>query len=176
MSLSPFIHKLIKWFRRKTLHCRRPSFGAGDPDEWNPYHPEPPSCSFYDVGGHTKIKSELHEILLLYLKESKNELPMEVKLPRGILLVGPPGVGKTYLARAVAGEAGLSLFSLGASELIEMFVGVGAHRIRKLFEAARCQRPSIVFIDEIDMIGRIRGGTTVVDESEREQTLNALLS
>lgn len=143
------------------------------PDDWLPYEPEPPSVSFDDVGGYEEFKDELRVILAQVRGE--RHATIKCRPPRGVLLVGPPGVGKSHLARAIAGEAKLPLFVISASELIEIFVGVGAHRVRTLFEAARRRKPSIVFIDEIDSIGRIRGGTTVIDSSEREQTLNALL-
>lgn len=143
------------------------------PDEWLPYQPEPSSTCFEDVGGYEDIKEELR--IILAQVQGKLRSTIICHPPRGVLLVGPPGVGKSHLARAIAGEAQLPLFVISASELIEIFVGVGAHRIRTLFEAARRKKPSIVFIDEIESIGRIRGGTTAFDNSEREQTLNALL-
>src|SRR5262249_20362558 len=97
------------------------------------------------------------------------------KIPKGVLLVGPPGTGKTLLARAVAGEAGVPFFSISGSEFVEMFVGVGAARVRDMFEQAQAQAPCIVFIDELDALGRSRGANIVGTNEEREQTLNQLL-
>ncbi len=144
---------------------------------WVPYQAETPSVDFKDVGGYDEIKAELRYILrLLRPKSAGIAKAFDCRLPRGILLIGPPGTGKTHFARAIAGEAGVPLFVISASELIEIFVGVGAHRVRSLFASARKRMPSIVFIDDIDSIGRIRGGTTAFDASERDQTLNALLA
>lgn len=142
-------------------------------DEWLPYQPERSSVRFCDVGGCEEFKGELR--LVLAQVRGQQHATIKCHAPSGVLLVGPPGVGKSHLARAIAGEARLPFFVISATELIEIFVGVGAHRVRTLFEGARRQKPSIVFIDEIDSIGRIRGGTTVIDNSERDHTLNALL-
>lgn len=146
-------------------------------DVWIPYQAEILSVDFEDVGGYDDIKEELRYIIrLLKPKHTDFAEVYDCRLPRGILLVGPPGTGKTHFARAIAGEAGVPLFVISASEFIEIFVGVGAHRVRSLFASARKHMPSIIFIDEIDSIGRIRGGTTVFDASERDQTLDALLT
>ncbi|MGV9775126.1 ATP-dependent zinc metalloprotease FtsH [Streptosporangium sp. NPDC003464] len=130
---------------------------------------------FDDVAGIDEVENELAEIVD-YLKEPDRYLRLGAKLPKGVLLAGPPGTGKTLLARAVAGEADVPFFSAGASEFIEMIVGVGASRVRELFEEARKVAPSIIFIDEIDAIGRVRGGSTIGGHDEREQTLNQILT
>lgn len=133
------------------------------------------SVSFKDVAGLKSAKRDLQEVVA-FLKEPDKFRRLGGKVPRGALLVGPPGTGKTLLARAVAGEAGVPFFSISASEFIEMFVGVGASRVRDLFSEARKVAPSIVFIDEIDAVGRSRGAGLGGGNDEREQTLNQLLS
>jgi cell division protease FtsH len=130
---------------------------------------------FDDVAGLKGVKNDLGEIVE-FLKDPGRVRRLGGKVPRGVLLVGPPGTGKTLLARAVAGEAGVPFFSISASEFIELFVGVGASRVRSLFEEAKKESPSIVFIDEIDAIGRSRGTGFGGGHDEREQTLNQLLS
>ncbi|MEU8248787.1 ATP-dependent zinc metalloprotease FtsH [Nonomuraea sp. NPDC048916] len=132
--------------------------------------------TFDDVAGIDEVENELVEIVD-YLKDPGKYRRLGAKLPKGVLLAGPPGTGKTLLARAVAGEAGVPYFSASASEFIEMIVGVGASRVRDLFEEARKVAPSIVFIDEIDAIGRARGGAGGIGgHDEREQTLNQILT
>jgi len=130
--------------------------------------------TFEDVGGLKEAKEELKEVVE-FLKTPKKFLKIGAKIPRGILLVGPPGTGKTLLARAVANEAGVPFFSISGSEFIELFVGVGAGRVRSLFETAKKHQPSIVFIDELDAIGRVRGAGIGGGHDEREQTLNQIL-
>jgi cell division protease FtsH len=130
---------------------------------------------FDDVAGLKSAKQDLREIVE-FLKEPDRFQRLGGRVPRGVLLVGPPGTGKTMLARAVAGEAGVPFFSISASEFIELFVGVGASRVRSLFEEAKKVAPSIVFIDEIDAVGRSRGTGFGGGHDEREQTLNQLLS
>jgi cell division protease FtsH len=130
---------------------------------------------FEDVAGLKAAKQDLREIVD-FLKEPARFQRLGGKVPRGVLLVGPPGTGKTLLARAVAGEAGVPFFSISGSEFIELFVGVGASRVRALFEEAKKEAPSIVFIDEIDAVGRSRGTGLGGGNDEREQTLNQLLS
>ena len=130
---------------------------------------------FDDVAGLTAAKQDLREVVE-FLRDPARIQRLGGKIPRGVLLVGPPGTGKTMLARAVAGEAGVPFFSISASEFIELFVGVGASRVRALFEEAKRESPSIVFIDEIDAIGRSRGTGLGGGHDEREQTLNQLLS
>jgi cell division protease FtsH len=133
------------------------------------------SVTFDDVAGMEEAKQELREIVE-YLKDPKKFQRIGGKVPKGVLLVGPPGTGKTLLARAVAGEAGVTFFSISASQFIEMFVGVGASRVRDLFAGARREAPSIIFIDELDAVGRSRGAGFGGGHDEREQTLNQLLS
>ena len=132
--------------------------------------------TFADVAGVDEAKAELQEIVA-FLKDPKGRGRLGARLPRGVLLVGPPGTGKTLLARAVAGEAGVPFFSISGSEFVEMFVGVGAARVRDLFEQARAQAPAIIFIDELDALGRARGAASAIGgHDEREQTLNQLLA
>ena len=121
-----------------------------------------------------EAKQELAEIVE-YLKYPEKFAKLGAKIPRGLLLIGPPGTGKTPLGRAVAGEAGVSFFSISGSEFVEMFAGVGASRVRDLFEQARANQPAIVFIDEIDAVGRHRGAGIGGGNDEREQTLNQIL-
>ena len=129
---------------------------------------------FGDVAGADEAKAELVEIVD-YLKEPGRFQQLGGRMPKGVLLVGPPGTGKTLLARAVAGEAGVPFFTISGSEFVEMFVGVGAARVRELFQQAREKAPCIIFIDELDAIGKVRGAMTIGGHDEREQTLNQLL-
>src|SRR5699024_7838492 len=129
---------------------------------------------FSDVAGADEEKQELIEIVY-FLKDNKQFKHMGSRIPKGVLLVGPPGTGKTLLARAVAGEAGTPFFSISVSDFVEMFVGVGASRVRDLFENAKKNAPCIIFIDEIDAVGRQRGAGLGGGHDEREQTLNQLL-
>ncbi len=131
--------------------------------------------TFDDVAGMQNAKSELHEVVD-FLKAPDKFQRLGAEVPRGVLLVGPPGTGKTLLARAVAGEAGVPFFSINGSEFIQMFVGVGASRVRDLFKTAREAAPAILFIDEIDAVGRMRGTGVGGGSDEREQTLNQILS
>jgi cell division protease FtsH len=131
--------------------------------------------TFGDVAGIDQAKLELNEVVD-FLKNADRFTALGAKIPKGVLLVGPPGTGKTLLARAVAGEAGVPFFSISGSEFVEMFVGVGASRVRDLFEQAKAQAPCIVFIDEIDAVGRQRGAGMGGGNDEREQTLNQLLT
>ena len=131
--------------------------------------------TFADVAGVDEAKEELREIVE-FLKDPRKYGRLGAHIPKGVLLVGPPGTGKTLLARAVAGEAGVPFFSISGSEFVEMFVGVGAARVRDLFEQARQKAPAIIFIDELDALGRARGGLGLGGHDEKEQTLNQLLS
>ncbi len=133
-----------------------------------------PSVSFEDVAGADEAKEELEEVVE-FLKYPERFLSLGARIPRGVLLVGPPGTGKTLLARAVAGEAGVPFFSISGSEFVEMFVGVGASRVRDLFDQAKRNAPCIVFVDEIDAVGRHRGAGLGGGHDEREQTLNQIL-
>jgi cell division protease FtsH len=133
-----------------------------------------PSVLFKDVAGVEEAKDELQEIVH-FLKYPEKFERMGARIPKGVLLVGPPGTGKTLISRAVAGEAGVAFYSVSGSEFVEMFVGVGASRVRDLFKMAKENNPCIVFIDEIDAVGRQRGGMPTTGNDEREQTLNQLL-
>ncbi|MBL8088095.1 MAG: ATP-dependent zinc metalloprotease FtsH [Chthonomonas sp.] len=130
--------------------------------------------TFDDVAGIDEAKQELFEIVD-YLKNTKKYVALGAKIPKGILLTGPPGVGKTHLARAIAGEAGVPFYHISGSDFVEMFVGVGAARVRDLFETAKAHRPCLIFVDEIDAVGRQRGAGLGGGHDEREQTLNQLL-
>ena len=130
---------------------------------------------FEDVAGINQAKQELQEVVT-FLKQPESFIRLGARIPRGVLLVGPPGTGKTLLARAIAGEAGVPFFSMAASEFVELFVGVGASRVRDLFRKAKEKAPCIVFIDEIDAVGRQRGAGIGGGNDEREQTLNQLLT
>src|SRR5699024_1462513 len=132
--------------------------------------------SFKDVAGLEEAKAEVEEVVE-FLKDPDKYTQLGGTLPKGVLLVGPPGTGKTLLAKATAGEAHVPFFSLSGSDFVEMFVGVGAARVRDLFKQAKEQAPCIIFIDEIDAIGRSRGkGSMTGSNDERENTLNQLLS
>ena len=133
-----------------------------------------PTVSFGDVAGADEAKQELEEIVE-FLKEPQKFVALGARIPKGVLLVGPPGTGKTLMAKAVSGEAGVPFFSISGSEFVEMFVGVGASRVRDLFEQAKRNSPCIVFIDEIDAVGRYRGTGLGGSHDEREQTLNQIL-
>ncbi|MGQ9699226.1 MAG: ATP-dependent zinc metalloprotease FtsH, partial [Armatimonadota bacterium] len=133
-----------------------------------------PKVTFDDVAGVDEAKAELAEVVE-FLRNPKKFQALGAKIPRGVLLLGPPGCGKTLLARAIAGEAGVPFFHISGSDFVEMFVGVGASRVRDLFETAKANRPSLVFIDEIDAVGRQRGAGLGGGHDEREQTLNQLL-
>ncbi|MGB3827933.1 MAG: ATP-dependent metallopeptidase FtsH/Yme1/Tma family protein, partial [Ornithinimicrobium sp.] len=133
-----------------------------------------PKVTFADVAGADEAVEELYEIKE-FLSEPKKFLDVGAKIPKGVLLYGPPGTGKTLLARAVAGEAGVPFYSISGSDFVEMFVGVGASRVRDLFEQAKENAPAIIFVDEIDAVGRHRGAGMGGGHDEREQTLNQLL-
>ena len=133
-----------------------------------------PSVTFSDVAGIEEAKQELHEVVE-FLRFPERFVALGAKIPKGVLLVGPPGTGKTLLGKAVAGEAGVPFFSISGSEFVEMFVGVGASRVRDLFDQAKRNSPCIVFIDEIDAVGRHRGAGLGGGHDEREQTLNQIL-
>jgi cell division protease FtsH len=133
-----------------------------------------PSVTFADVAGVEEAKEELKEVVE-FLREPEKFISLGARIPKGVLLVGPPGTGKTLLAKAVSGEAGVPFFSISGSEFVEMFVGVGASRVRDLFEQAKRHSPCIVFVDEIDAVGRQRGAGLGGSHDEREQTLNQML-
>jgi len=135
---------------------------------------EHPTVTFQDVAGADESKQELAEIVE-FLKEPQKFIQLGARIPKGVLLVGPPGTGKTLLAKAVSGEAGVPFFSISGSEFVEMFVGVGASRVRDLFDQAKRHSPCIIFVDEIDAVGRQRGAGLGGSHDEREQTLNQML-
>ncbi|WP_374049825.1 ATP-dependent zinc metalloprotease FtsH [Neobacillus sp. PS3-34] len=138
------------------------------------YNEDKKKVRFKDVAGADEEKQELVEVVE-FLKDPRKFAELGARIPKGVLLVGPPGTGKTLLARAVAGEAGVPFFSISGSDFVEMFVGVGASRVRDLFETAKKNAPCIIFIDEIDAVGRQRGAGLGGGHDEREQTLNQLL-
>ncbi|MBC8170599.1 MAG: ATP-dependent zinc metalloprotease FtsH [Anaerolineae bacterium] len=135
---------------------------------------ERPQVTFADVAGAEEAKEELKEVVE-FLKEPEKFIRLGARVPKGVLMVGPPGTGKTLMARAVAGEAGVPFFSISGSEFVEMFVGVGASRVRDLFDRAKAEAPAIIFVDEIDAVGRHRGAGLGGGHDEREQTLNQIL-
>ncbi|HEX2850150.1 MAG TPA: ATP-dependent zinc metalloprotease FtsH [Acidimicrobiales bacterium] len=139
------------------------------------YTTERPKTTFADVAGYAGVKQEIREVVD-FLKSTNKFKDIGARIPKGVLLVGPPGTGKTLIARAVAGEAGVPFISVTGSDFMEMFVGVGAARVRDLFQTARKQAPAIIFVDEIDSIGRKRGAGLGGGHDEREQTLNQMLA
>ncbi|MDZ4770358.1 MAG: ATP-dependent zinc metalloprotease FtsH [Chloroflexota bacterium] len=164
----------LLWSTRRAQKQMGGVFGFGR-TQARQYDPEKPKVTFVDVAGQDAAKRELVEIVD-FLKEPDKYIALGARIPRGVLLVGPPGTGKTLLARAVAGEANVPFFSIAASEFVEMFVGVGASRVRDLFSKAKGNAPAIVFIDEIDAVGRQRGAGMGGGNDEREQTLNQMLA
>lgn len=172
--LLPILIFFGLWF----LLMRRFSPGAGmmsfGGNKAKVYAEKEIATRFSDVAGADEAKAELVEVVD-YLKEPERFQHLGGRMPKGVLLVGPPGTGKTLLARAVAGEAGVPFFTISGSEFVEMFVGVGAARVRELFQQAREKAPCIIFIDELDAIGKARGAVTIGGHDEREQTLNQLL-
>jgi cell division protease FtsH len=139
------------------------------------YNTEKPKTTFDDVAGYSAVKAEIAEVVD-FLKHPTKFRDIGARIPKGVLLVGPPGTGKTLIARAVAGEAGVPFVSVTGSDFMEMFVGVGAARVRDLFQTARKQAPAIIFVDEVDSIGRKRGAGLGGGHDEREQTLNQMLA
>jgi cell division protease FtsH len=175
-SLGPLLLLigLLFWWGRRTQRQMNGAMGFGR-TQAREYTVERPQVKFTDVAGQESAKTELVEVVD-FLKEPDKYIALGAKIPRGVLLVGPPGTGKTLMARAVAGEANVSFFSIAASEFVEMFVGVGASRVRDLFRRAKENAPSIVFVDEIDAVGRQRGAGLGGGHDEREQTLNQMLA
>lgn len=149
-------------------------FGFGRSKARNINDGDRPTVTFDDVAGVDEAKEEVHEVVQ-FLREPEKFVQVGARIPKGVLMVGPPGTGKTLLARAIAGEAGVPFFHISGSEFVEMFVGVGASRVRDLFNKAKEHAPSIVFVDEIDAVGRQRGAGLGGGHDEREQTLNQIL-
>jgi cell division protease FtsH len=168
-----FIIALIVFMSRQMTRGQQNVFGFGR-SRARLNDPERPQVTFADVAGEEEAKKELTEVVD-FLRNPAKYHQLGARLPRGVLLVGPPGTGKTLTARAVAGEAGVPFFSISASEFVEMFVGVGASRVRDLFDRAKTMHPSIIFIDEMDAVGRQRFAGLGGSNDEREQTLNQLL-
>ncbi len=164
---------LILFMGRQMTRGQQNVFGFGR-SRARQHDPERPQVTFADVAGEEEAKRELTEVVD-FLRNPAKYHQLGARLPRGVLLVGPPGTGKTLMARAVAGEAGVPFFSISASEFVEMFVGVGASRVRDLFEKAKTNSPAIIFIDELDAVGRQRFAGLGGSNDEREQTLNQLL-
>ncbi len=164
---------LILFMGRSMSRGQQNVFGFGR-SKARTHDPERPQVTFADVAGEDEAKQELTEVVD-FLKNPAKYHQLGARLPRGVLLVGPPGTGKTLTARAVAGEAGVPFYSISASEFVEMFVGVGASRVRDLFEKAKSTSPAIIFIDELDAVGRQRFAGLGGSNDEREQTLNQLL-
>jgi cell division protease FtsH len=162
------------WMSRRAGGQMNSVFGFGR-SQAREYNPEMPKVTFNDVAGQDSAKRELVEIVD-FLSNPEKYISLGARVPKGVLLVGPPGTGKTLMARAVAGEANCSFYSIAASEFVEMFVGVGASRVRDLFSRAKENSPAIVFIDEIDAVGRQRGAGLGGGNDEREQTLNQMLA
>jgi cell division protease FtsH len=164
---------LLVWMGRQAARTRAGMFGFGH-NRARRYTEDRPKVTFDDVAGADEAKNDLAEVVD-FLRHPGKYLDIGARIPRGVLLVGPPGTGKTLLARATAGEAGVPFFSISGSEFVEMFVGVGASRVRDLFVQAKAAQPCIVFIDELDAVGRRRGAGLGATNDEREQTLNQLL-
>lgn len=181
VTLAPFLFPIIFiliiiWYFSRQVKgsgMQAFSFGQSRPKIVDPKD-EKSKVTFKDVAGAKEAKEELKEIVD-FLRHPKKFLDIGARIPKGVLLMGAPGTGKTLLARAVAGEAGVAFFSISGSEFVEMFVGVGASRVRDLFKLAKHTAPSIIFIDEIDAVGRTRGAGVGGGNDEREQTLNQIL-
>ena len=183
---SRFLTTLLSWivpvflffglwyFLMKRMAGQQPGFMTLGKNKAKIYMQEDLEVRFEDVAGVDEAKHELMEVVE-FLSEPGKFTEIGGKIPRGILLVGPPGTGKTMLAKAVAGESGVPFFSMSGSEFVEMFVGLGAARVRDLFEQAKQKAPCIIFIDELDALGKARGFSTMGGHDEREQTLNQLL-
>jgi cell division protease FtsH len=164
---------LLFWLGRQQARTQAGMFGFGR-NRARRYAEDQPKVTFADVAGADEAKGDLAEVVD-FLRKPAKYVAIGARIPRGVLLVGPPGTGKTLLARAVAGEAGVPFFSISGSEFVEMFVGVGASRVRDLFTQAKAAQPAIVFVDELDAVGRRRGAGVGAVNDEREQTLNQLL-
>src|SRR6202042_3451706 len=172
--LGAFFIILIVWMARRAQGQMGGIMSIGR-SRAKVYTTERPRTTFADVAGYDGVKLEIREVVD-FLRSANRFKEIGAKIPKGVLLVGPPGTGKTLLARAVAGEAGVPFLSVTGSDFMEMFVGVGASRVRDLFQTARKQAPAIIFVDEIDSIGRKRGAGLGGGHDERGQTLNQMLS
>ncbi len=168
-----FIAGLVWIFFRQTQGANNQALTFGR-SKARMFTGEKPTVKFEDVAGADEAKQELQEVVE-FLKEPQKFAALGARIPKGVLLVGPPGTGKTLMAKAVSGEAGVPFFSISGSEFVEMFVGVGASRVRDLFDQAKRNSPCIIFIDEIDAVGRYRGTGLGGSHDEREQTLNQIL-
>jgi cell division protease FtsH len=168
-----FLVLVLVWMGRQAAKSQSGVFNFGR-TKARRYSEDRSKVTFGDVAGADEAKSDLEEVVD-FLRHPKKYHNIGARIPRGVLLVGPPGTGKTLMARAVAGEANVPFFNISASEFVEMFVGVGASRVRDLFEQAKAAAPAIVFIDELDAVGRRRGAGLGTVNDEREQTLNQLL-
>ncbi|MFN8444616.1 MAG: ATP-dependent zinc metalloprotease FtsH [Caldilineaceae bacterium] len=168
-----FIVGLVWMFFRQTQGANNQALTFGR-SKARMFTGEKPTVKFEDVAGADEAKQELQEVVE-FLKEPQKFAALGARIPKGVLLVGPPGTGKTLMAKAVSGEAGVPFFSISGSEFVEMFVGVGASRVRDLFDQAKRNSPCIIFIDEIDAVGRYRGTGLGGSHDEREQTLNQIL-
>ncbi len=164
---------MLVWMGRQSSKAQTGLFGFAR-NRARRYSADRPKVTFDDVAGADEAKEDLTEVVD-FLRHPSKYLAIGARIPRGVLLVGPPGTGKTLLARAVAGEAGVPFFSMSGSEFVEMFVGVGASRVRDLFTQAKAAQPAIIFVDELDAVGRRRGAGLGNVNDEREQTLNQLL-
>jgi cell division protease FtsH len=162
------------WMGRRAMNQQQSIFGAGKSQARRYGKEDKPSVTFAEVAGADAAKAQLQEIVSI-LKAPDRYRFVGARIPRGVLLAGPPGTGKTLLARAVAGEAGVPFFTISGSEFVEMFVGVGASRVRNLFKEVKAAAPAILFVDELDAVGRRRGAGLGMVNDEREQTLNQLL-
>ena len=173
--ILPFIFMLgIFWFFMRQAQGSNNAAIAFSKSRARMMSGEHPTVTFADVAGVEEAKEELQEVVE-FLKEPQKFISLGARIPKGVLLVGSPGTGKTLMAKAVSGEAGVPFFSISGSEFVEMFVGVGASRVRDLFDQAKKHSPCIVFVDEIDAVGRHRGAGLGGSHDEREQTLNQLL-
>jgi len=169
-----FLFVGVWYFLMKRMQGQQPGFMSLGKNKAKIYMEDEVGVRFDDVAGVDESKQELKEVIE-FLKQPERFTAVGGKMPRGVLLVGPPGTGKTLLARAVAGESGVPFFSMSGSEFVEMFVGLGAARVRDLFNQAKAKAPCIIFIDELDALGKARGIGTMGGHDEREQTLNQLL-
>ena len=175
-SILPFIIMIaVFWFLMSRMGGASGMFGmGGKKNNGKLLEGQTPSTKFSDVAGEDSAVQEVEEIKD-FLKDPSKYKALGARIPRGVLLYGPPGTGKTLLARAIAGEAGVPFYAMAGSDFVEMFVGLGASRVRDLFDEAKKNAPAIIFIDEIDAVGRKRGSGMSGGHDEREQTLNQLL-